>query len=64
MEEVLEQVPEIVMMEAPDYSDYLSFFNRKAYIVKSPHPGITLTVYLGDMFQLYYLHNFPPFYCR
>ena len=30
MEEVLEQVPEIVMMEAPDYSDYLSSLTERA----------------------------------
>ncbi len=30
MEEVLEQVPEIVMMEAPDYSDYLSSLTQRA----------------------------------
>ena len=30
MEEVLEQVPEIVMMEAPDYSGYLSSLTERA----------------------------------
>ena len=29
MEEVLEQVPEIVMMEAPDYSGYLSSLTQR-----------------------------------
>lgn len=30
MEEVLEQVPEVFVMEAPDYSEYLSALSERA----------------------------------
>lgn len=40
MEEVLEQVPEIVMMEAPDYSDYLSSLTQRVEEITTLIGGI------------------------
>lgn len=40
MEEVLEKVPEIVMMEAPDYSDYLSSLTERVNEITTLIGGI------------------------
>ena len=40
MEEVLEQVPEIVMMEAPDYSGYLSSLTERVNEITTLIGGI------------------------
>ena len=52
MEEVLEQVPEIVMMEAPDYSGYLSSLTERVDSMRSIRLQRDLLLRLWLMWEL------------